>query len=270
MYGITDDFNGKVDEDNNVDENKNMKLWLKVCETNPEITKRVNQRGGFTAIDSQTQIKRATELWGSYGNMWGLKEVDIQFVHDSTNNPVALYIYGTFMYPLYPNKDKLLEGGNIVSFPIAADMPYKPNDDCIKKLQTECISKALSRLGFNSDVFEGKFDDNRYVAEMKKKYADKPVVVTPVDKPTDSVDKQTQENRVLRLIYDKLMETANKGFVVDMALLKKEIITTFGVLPVSENSVSKVIDGIADAVSIGTIYKNNDFPGKDIKGLDDD
>ena len=138
---------------------ENMKLWNSVCDTNPAITKRVAQRGGFTAIDSQTQVKRATELWGSYGFGWGLKDISINFIADESCNPIGIYIQALFMYP-----------NCLTGFSIAADMPYKPNDDCVKKLQTECISKALSRLGFNSDVFEGKFDDNRYVSEMKKKY----------------------------------------------------------------------------------------------------
>ena len=38
-------------------------------------------------------------------------------------------------------------------------------------LRTDARSKALSTLGFNSDIFEGKFDDNKYVAEMRAKEA---------------------------------------------------------------------------------------------------
>ena len=46
------------------------------------------------------------------------------------------------------------------------DMRYRPGDECRKKLLTDLRSKCLSTLGFNSDVFEGKFDDNRYVQNL--------------------------------------------------------------------------------------------------------
>ena len=56
------------------DKAKNMELWEQVCTTDPDITKKVNTRGGFTAIDAQAQIKRATELWGPYGSEWGVRD----------------------------------------------------------------------------------------------------------------------------------------------------------------------------------------------------
>ena len=33
-------------------------------------------------------------------------------------------------------------------------------------------TKALSKLGFNADVFLGKYDDNKYVAKMKEEFAE--------------------------------------------------------------------------------------------------
>lgn len=62
-----------------------------------------------------------------------------------------------------------------VSFPVSSSILYvsekgKTDDDFAKKLETDMITKALSRLGFNADVFMGKFDDNKYVAKMKEKF----------------------------------------------------------------------------------------------------
>ena len=47
------------------------------------------------------------------------------------------------------------------------------DDDAVKKVATDALTKGLSRLGFNSDVFEGLFDDNKYVAEMNLKFGNK-------------------------------------------------------------------------------------------------
>jgi len=109
-----------------------MALWNQVCETNPAITKRVNQRGGFTAIDAQSQIKRATELWGPFGSKWGFKDFRFDYIYgEDTNKVTGIALTGKFYYP----------NGQ---FPIASDMLYRPNDDCFKKLQTDCITKALN------------------------------------------------------------------------------------------------------------------------------
>ena len=41
-----------------------------------------------------------------------------------------------------------------------------PDEDAVKKAVTDGLTKCLSYLGFNADVFLGKFDDNKYVEKM--------------------------------------------------------------------------------------------------------
>jgi len=50
-----------------------------------------------------------------------------------------------------------------------SDIPSKSDDDFAKKMETNTVSKALSKLGFSADVFLGKFDDNKYVVDQKLK-----------------------------------------------------------------------------------------------------
>lgn len=129
----------------------NMKLWNSVCETDEQFTKKVNQRGGFTAIGAQYQIRMATEQWGPYGGSWGVKNLNYRFIEPFVENEKpGIMLTGAFYYP----------GGD---FEMAVDMPYKSTDDCTKKLLTDLTTKALSKLGFNADVFMGRFDDNKYV-----------------------------------------------------------------------------------------------------------
>jgi hypothetical protein len=42
----------------------------------------------------------------------------------------------------------------------------KTDEDSVKKALTDAITKGLSYLGFNADVFLGKFDDNKYVQSL--------------------------------------------------------------------------------------------------------
>jgi hypothetical protein len=153
-----------------------MELWNRVCHTNPSITRRVDIRGGFTTIDAQEQLKTATMEWGPYGMKWGLKDcvfspiIDFDMVKKE-RVIVEMAMDAVFYYP----------GGE---FPISTDIAYRPGNDSRKKLMTAATTKALSKLGFNSDVFEGKFDDNQYVAEMNRKFNNPvPLQSNPVQRP---------------------------------------------------------------------------------------
>jgi hypothetical protein len=45
----------------------------------------------------------------------------------------------------------------------------KVDEDAPKKAMTDGLTKALSHLGFNADVFLGKFDGNKYTSDDKAK-----------------------------------------------------------------------------------------------------
>ncbi len=138
----------------------NMKLWNAVCETDPDHTKKVNQRGGFTAIDAHYQIQSATEQFGPVGKGWGW-DVEYKFVDKLVVALVTLWW-----------TDKANTYGPVAG---CADLTTNRVDtDAPKKAMTDGLTKALSYLGFNADVFLGKFDDNKYVQELKKKPEPKP------------------------------------------------------------------------------------------------
>ena len=156
----------------------NMKLWDAVSVTDPDTTRKVNQRGGFTAICAQAQLKAATKLWGPYGDAWGLAELQWEYIKTGdTIFEVALT--AEFYYP----------GG---SFPMSNDMAYKVGNEIRKKLITDMRSKCLSTLGFNSDVFEGRFHDNRYVAQVRNTINVKGVV----ERATDAIAEATTKDKL--------------------------------------------------------------------------
>jgi uncharacterized protein YllA (UPF0747 family) len=39
-----------------------------------------------------------------------------------------------------------------------------------KKIETDTLTKAISKLWFNADIFMGKFDDLRYIEEMNEEF----------------------------------------------------------------------------------------------------
>ena len=63
----------------------------------------------------------------------------------------------------------------------------KIDDNFAKKLETDALTKAISKLGFNADIFMGKFDDTRYLAEVTKEFADKPAPIKLSQKAIDDL-----------------------------------------------------------------------------------
>ena len=141
----------------------NLELWSSVEKTNLDFVKKVNQRGGYTAICPQYQLKKATEKFGSYGKGFGLSE---------SNFDMSIYEYdgvvihkAVFFYVL---------DGERCDFPISnAIQAAKTTQngkyvdiDFAKKVETNTVSKALSKIGFNADVYLGLFEDDDYLFNL--------------------------------------------------------------------------------------------------------
>jgi len=136
-----------------------MEVWSKVDTTDPKYTKKVNQRGGFTAIGAQYQLKKATEMFGPFGKGWG---VNGESFHHYERD--GLFLYSAMLWYKLEGEDTEYR------FPINSSITYNRNgridDDFAKKVATDALTKGLSKLGFNADVFMGKFDDNKYVSSL--------------------------------------------------------------------------------------------------------
>jgi hypothetical protein len=204
-----------------------MKLWDSVCETDKAITKHVNQRGGFTAICAQAQLKRATQEWGSYGGKWGVKECNYILIQGESGI-AEIALDAVFYYP---------DG----EFEISADASYKAGNDSRKKLLTDVTTKALSKLGFNSDVFEGKFDDNKYVDEMRKKFdkqiTQKPKEDTPAEhkvKEKAAVDWVLKQQEAI-----EVLETRDE--VINFSTIHTQMVTRVQKYPKAEKLLNDLL-----------------------------
>ena len=148
-------------------EKTNLELWNKVEKTNPKYTKQANVKGNkITSIAPQYQIMNVTEQFGIYGKDWGFKDLKIDY---TLAEPLGLAVLNAvFFFP---------QG----SFPIINSISLfmdnaktKIDDNFAKKLETDALTKAISKLGFNADIFMGKFDDQRYLDEVNKEFGNTP------------------------------------------------------------------------------------------------
>ena len=180
----------------------NMELWSKVEKTNPAHTKPAKIGGlKITAIAPQYQIKCATEQFGPYGKGWGFKSIELDY------NLVEKYdlvvFKGVFFHP----------GGQfeiINSSKMHMDNAKKMIDaDFAKKIETDALTKALSKLGFNADIFMGRFDDTKYVTEMRNEFN------KPAPNQTDMswVNAAKQDKNILSQIEDPVYRARIELFI---------------------------------------------------------
>ena len=155
-----------------------MKIWDQVSKTDIDHTKEVSFGRKFTAIDAHSQIMEATKLFGPIGEGWGYSNVygETHF----TDGRVIAHCDVTFWWqpagewegiktPGYRREYGPVRGAAMLtSFEKGKTTLKVPDTDAYKKASTDGLTKLLSHLGFNADVFLGMFDDNKYVAGLQK------------------------------------------------------------------------------------------------------
>lgn len=151
-----------------------LEFWDGVEKTDPKHTKDVRAGGRkFTAVNAMHQTKNATQQFGMYGKGWGVKDITIDYIKGLVNDQILAVFKGTFFYP----DGEFTVGTSIMVQSWVVSKSYnRIDDDFVKKAETDMTTKALSKLGFNSDIFMGMWDDNRYVADMTAEFAEKPMM----------------------------------------------------------------------------------------------
>ena len=166
----------------NTKEYVGLNLWSKVEKSDTNFLRKAdngkdNKKKNFYAIDDYYQIKTATSLWGPYGGTWGLKSTELEF-RDFDKTTMAIY-KAVFYSPAG-------------EFEIRNSIKVS-DDEFLKKLETDTLTKALSRLGFNADVFLGYYDNNRYTEKGKPQV--QPPKTQTASQPEQSEQKETAQSK---------------------------------------------------------------------------
>jgi len=158
----------------------NMSLWNSVCKTDPKHTKKAKiGKMPITAVCPQSQREMATKVFGSYGMGWGIVPGSEQFTFYDYPDQTQMVHYTAVFFYIHPEREDHNPVKN--EFPIGTThkVAYvtnggqgylKVDDEWHKKCQTDALTKGLSFLGFNADVFLGKYDDNRYVQQVANEF----------------------------------------------------------------------------------------------------
>ncbi|MEQ5666184.1 hypothetical protein ABN324_10885 [Providencia alcalifaciens] len=180
-----------------IDSNNNhLNIWKRVQRTDARFTKPLDGVGYTgTSINSTYMFMRATEIFGPIGEGWGYEIVEEKFVNgkpltepvlDERNKQVATRflrdgdgslfceqnhsIKIRFWYTIECETRGEFESYGATPYRYQTTYGIKVDGEVFKKSLTDAIKKALSMLGFSSDVYMGMHDNPEYVASNKLEY----------------------------------------------------------------------------------------------------
>lgn len=204
----------------------NLKLWSAVEATPTKYVKHANVSGQMrTCVDAQHKKKMITKHLGVFGIGWGVKPESEKYERLTFPNNTMILQYTATAFFDYEGKRG--------EFPIAAAIKeaymtkggqgyLKVDDEAIKKVRTDAITKGFTDLGFCADIHMGMFDDNHYVQGLMAKEA--------LEAEEEYEKKFNEEKQKLLDWLTKQVESAktitnNESFVKALERVKQQVNT---------------------------------------------
>ncbi len=204
-------------------------LWNSVSKTPPEHTKPITGKSySGTSPKPQWLIMKATETFGPCGIGWGFT-ID-ERVEDGAMIAPGFYhrmhIAKVKVWYIWNSQRGEVEhiGGTEFSGLRSSGKPFT-DEDAAKKSVTDALVKALSMIGFAGDIFMGRYDDSKYVQELRdeQREANRPPSANAA--PRQANDKATEAYKVaFKFAVDKCdFESEVRQLWADQAAERKKL-----------------------------------------------
>lgn len=151
---------------------ENTRIWDALGKTDPAHTSGFKRAGGFTgtAIKPMWSFKRMTDYFGPCGVGWGVNEPKFQVVE--TNDETLVYCTVSIWHGARENTVFGVGGDKAMTKRKSGDIVT--DDEAFKKSFTDAVTNALKLIGVGADVHMGRFDDSKYVSEVRAEFAEPP------------------------------------------------------------------------------------------------
>ncbi len=184
--------------------------------TDPALTQEF-QKGDFhgTSICAQSQIQKATELFGPFGHGWGVRNEEFREIHFEGKPHLTVMQYTAELWY------KMASSAKEASYPIASDISlfyiqdkiFYAVSDPTKKVKTDALTKGLSLLGFNADVFLGTHDGSKYLKDQNDKMVDMELIKENALKKSPGEKTKAVKLKISETQFQAALDRIKKGEV---------------------------------------------------------
>lgn len=140
-------------------------LWNKVCMTDPKAVKPITgKQYSGNSPKPYWIVERLTDEFGPCGIGWGFTILSERFERFSDTDTLHVAVVRLW-YVLDGQRGELEQVGQTKASYVTSKGSFMLDEDAPKKSVTDALVKCASYLGFAGDIFSGRWDDSKYVAE---------------------------------------------------------------------------------------------------------
>lgn len=150
-----------------------MDLWHSVCKTDPAAVKPITgKQYQGNSPKPYWLIQRATETFGPVGIGWGCDVKSERFERLGEFDVLHVAVVSVWYVKDGVRSQTFDQMGGTKAAYKTAKGSLMVDEDAGKKSVTDGMVKCLSMIGFAGDIFSGRWDDSKYVAELRKEFAE--------------------------------------------------------------------------------------------------
>lgn len=140
-------------------------LWRQVFITDPAAVKPITGKSyKGNSPKPYWIVEQATKHFGPCGIGWGVEVLNESYINCGPKDVIHSAVVKVWYVWNGVRGEVQQVGGTKVAYETAAGK-YMVDEDAAKKSVTDGMIKCLSMIGFAGDIFSGRWDDSKYVAE---------------------------------------------------------------------------------------------------------
>lgn len=146
----------------------NKDLWKRVFTTDPKAVKPISGKDyQGNSPKPYWIVERLTDEFGPCGIGWGYTIDSERF--ERFNDTDTLHVARvTLWYEMDGKRGTITQMGQTKASFTTGQGKFRLDEDAPKKSVTDALVKCASYLGFAGDIFSGRWDDSKYVAQAGK------------------------------------------------------------------------------------------------------
>jgi hypothetical protein len=191
----------------------NLDLWNRVSKTDPKHVKPITgKQYSGNSPKPYYIVQRLTEEFGPVGRGWGFDIVQERFErlseHDVLHVATVRFWHGD-------KAQSFEQMGQTKACYMTSKGSLLVDEDAPKKSVTDALVKCASYLGFAGDIFSGRWDDSKYVAELRKEFESDSLV--PVLEASIEQAKQKKAGVMNAVLQDIHLDDMTKASLSKLA-----------------------------------------------------